>query len=106
MDEILHRLGLKYEDLTFAEKDTLQTWTKSLEQKKLTIEIIKEYVSGMRFAVERELTQIGHNSKQDIFLKARLRNYILLEGFLESPEKARKALDQAVAGLVSNVKAK
>ena len=106
MDEILHKIGLKYEDLTAVERDTLQTWNKSLEQRKLSVESIKEYVSSMRFAVERELTQVGHESKQDIFLKARLRNYILLEGFLESPEKARKALDQAVAGLVSNIKEK
>lgn len=106
MDEILQKVGLKYEDLTTAERETLQSWTKSLEQKKLTLDSVKEYISGMRVSVERDLTQVGHEHKQDIFLKARLRNYILLEAFLESPEKARKALDNAVAGLVSNVKEK
>ena len=37
-----------------------------------------------------------------MYLKARLRNYILLEAFLETPEKAQEALDRSVAGLVSS----
>ena len=95
---------MKYDDLTQAERETLITWTRSLKQKQLTVASIKEHLQGMRFAVERELTEVGHNSKQDIFLKARLRNYMLLEAFLDSPEKAEIALEQALAGLVSNKK--
>lgn len=43
-----------------------------------------------------------YHDKKIVGLHARLKNYMLLEAFLDTPEKARKALDQAVAGLVSN----
>lgn len=101
MDEILERVGLKYSDLNQAERETLTSWSKALQQKQLTVSGIKEYIEAMRFSVEKDLTNVGHNSKEDIFLKARLRNYMLLLSFLESPEKAKEAIDRAVAGLVS-----
>lgn len=103
MDEILEKLGLKYEDLTAAEREELNSWMSSLEQSQLTIEKIREFIAGMRDSVEQELTKTGHDSKQDIFLKARLRNYMLLEAFLSTPEKAQKALDRAIAG-IANIK--
>lgn len=101
IDEILEKLGLKYEDLTSAEKETLFQWTDVLNRNKLTLEGVKTYITSMRDAVEQDLTKTGHNSKEDIFLKARLRNYMLLEAFLSTPEKARQALDRAIAGMVS-----
>lgn len=102
MDQILERLGLKYEDLTSSEKETLNGWLDNLEKSKVTIDTIKAHVSAMREAVERELTKTDHNSKQDIFLKARLRNYLLLEAFLTNPEKAKEAIDRALAGMVND----
>lgn len=103
-DEILQRVGLKYEDLQKEERETLNTWVKSLQQNALSTEKVKEYIAAMRDAVEQELTETTHNTKQDIFLKARLRNYMLLEAFLSTPAKAKQALDNALAGLVGNVK--
>lgn len=58
----------------------------------------------MKYSVEDKLTKTTHNSKQDIFLKARLRNYILIEAFLTGPDKAREQLDRAIAGFASRVK--
>lgn len=104
MDEILQKVGLKYDDLSKAERETLFSWSSSLKQKQLTVNTIKEHIQAMKFQVEKELADVGHNSKQDIFLKARLRNYMLLEAFLDSPEKAEQAIERALAGLVSNKK--
>jgi hypothetical protein len=101
VDDILQRVNLKYEDLTTAEKDTLHSWMDALTKSKVTLEMVKTHIEAMRDSVETELTQVGHNSKQDIFLKARLRNYMLLQAFLHSPEKAQQALDRALAGLVN-----
>lgn len=100
IDKILQKYGLTYDDLTTAEKATLDTWVKALQQKQITVSVVKKHIHEMKESVERELTQIGHESKQDIFLKARLRNYMLLEAFLATPEKAREALDRALAGIV------
>jgi hypothetical protein len=103
-DEILQRVGLKFEDLKKEERETLNTWVQSLQQNSLSMERVKDYIAAMRDAVEQELTETTHNTKQDIFLKARLRNYLLLEAFLSTPAKAKQALDNALAGLVGNVK--
>ena len=71
-----------------------------LKKSVVTVESIKTYIKTMRDAVETELAVTGLNSKQDTFLKARLRNYMLLEAFLSTPERAKKALEQAMTGLV------
>lgn len=101
VDDILERLNLKYEDLKPAERETLQTWLVSLDNAQLSIDKIKDHIISMRVSVEQELTKVGHESKQDIYLKARLRNYILLEAFLTSPEKARAQIEQALSGIKS-----
>jgi hypothetical protein len=102
IDEILERLGLKYEDLNSAEKETLHNWLEQLSSKKLTIDNVKLNIRQMIFGVEQELTKTDHNTKQDLFLKARLRNYIILEAFLESSEKAKKALEMQLERLGKN----
>ena len=101
IDNILEKVGLKFEDLTSAERETLSTWQNSLENNKLTVDGIRGHIASMRDAVEQELTKAVHNSKQDLLLKARLRNYMLLESFLSTPERAKLALDRAIAGLVT-----
>ena len=99
-DKILERLNLRYEDLTREERNTLNSWMQILEKKRITTEDVKKYISTMKESVENELTKTDINSKQDIFLKARLRNYILLDAFLYSPERAKDALERMVEGIV------
>jgi len=99
-EEILKKLGLKYDELTTQERETLSSWMTALEQSKLNIDGIKAYIASMRDAVEQELTETKHNTNHDLFLKARLRNYMLLEAFLSTPEKAKQAMEKAMAGIV------
>jgi len=103
MDELLEKFGLKYDDLSLEERETLNVWTDAIQKGAVSVDKIKQYLSAMRDGVEQELCKTGHNSKQDIFLKARLRNYMLLEAFLSTPERAKEQLERAVAGLVSKV---
>ena len=100
LDEVLEKFGLKYEDLTIAEKDTLFSWQEALTKNQLTLEGVRTYIGSMRDGVEQELTKVGFGSKEDTFLKARLRNYMLLEAFLTSPEKAKQAIERALSGIV------
>jgi len=100
MDKVLEKFGLKYDDLSSAERDTLHSWMQAIQQQNLTIEKVKEYLGSMKETVEIELTKVGHNSKQDLLLKARLRNYMLLDAFLSSPEKAQRALERALQGMI------
>jgi len=99
MDALLEKFNLKYEDLNSIERDTLNTMMESLRKNELTVAKIRDYISMMREAVEQDLTKVGFEYKQDIYLKARLRNYMLLEAFLTSPDKAQKAIETALAGI-------
>lgn len=99
IDEILTKFNLKYSDLLPDERETLNTWLSALSQNALSVERIREYISSMKITVENELTRVGHENKQDILLKARLRNYMLLEGFLTTPEKAREQIERALQGI-------
>ncbi len=104
MDEVLVKMGLKYEDLTTMERETLNGWYTSLQKNELTVAGIKGYLSSMRETVEQELEKFDNAKEYDIFLKARLKNYRLLEGFLTTPERAREALERSISSLVSNKK--
>lgn len=98
IDELLKRYNLKYEELTPEERETFHSWLNAINQSAISIEKIREYVASMKASVENELTKVGHNNKQDLLLKARLRNYLLLEAFLSTPDKAKAQLEQALAG--------
>lgn len=100
IDTLLQKAGLKYEDLNSAERETLGVWMDSLNKSKVTLGTVRDYITKMKEAVERELTGTEHNSKQDLLLKARLRNYMLLDAFLISPEKAKEAIESAISGMI------
>lgn len=99
IDQILEQAGLKYEDLNQEEKKTLQGWLKVLSQNELTIDLVRNYIVKMKASVETDITTTSNNNKQDIFLKARLKNYLLLEAFLNSPIEAKKALEASITGI-------
>jgi len=114
IDDILKRYNLKYEDLTPDERGTLHAWLRVLGEGKVTLERVKAYVTSMRDAVEKELTEypeetiikiwfikirIGKNRDKELILKARLRNYMLLEAFLSTPEKAKATLERTMAAI-------
>lgn len=100
MDKLLEKYNLKYEDLNPSEKETLNVWMDALQKGQLSIEKIKEYINSMKEAVESELSKCDLGSKQDLFLKARLRNYILFSAFLSTPEKAKEQIENAISGMV------
>lgn len=104
IDEILTKFNLKYSDLSRDEVEVLHNWLSALQENSLTVDKIRDYLQSMKGYVEDELTRVGHESKQDVLLKARLRNYMLLEAFLTSPDKARKQMENALAGMVSRIK--
>ncbi len=98
IEELLKKYGLKYEELTAEERTTFHTMLDAIEGKSLTIEKIKDFIISMKYSVEQELVKTKNDTKQDFFLKARLKNYMLLEAFLTSPEKAKKALELSLSG--------
>ena len=112
-DDILSKIGVKYEDLTTAERGTLNQWMQALQSNQLTVEMVKSFVGNLRDTIENNLIQEPEfnyilffkvpNRKQ-ILLKARLKNIMLFDAFLSTPEKAKRALKQQIAGMVSDRK--
>ena len=100
--ELLENRGIKYETLTTAEKDTLQQWTTSLASKELTLQDIKDHIRALIEAVERELANYNLDKTQDLFLKARLKNYLMISDFLTGPDKAKKYIEQTLENLKPN----
>ena len=108
MDDILKKFGVKFEDLNTVERDTLLGWVEAMNQNKLTLSTVKEYISRMKDSVAEQLADepefervliFSFPNRKQILLKARLRNYILFESLLESPERAKKAVEKAVANI-------
>jgi uncharacterized coiled-coil protein SlyX len=108
MQSLLDKFNVDYEDLNAAEKETLDQWQKALAQKQLTLESVKDYLRSLIEAVEKELADVKESTsfwsymfqhKKDTFLKARLKNYLMLYDFLSAPEKARKYIEQSIQNI-------
>lgn len=105
---IEEKFGLKIETLNALEKETYFKMLDTVQKAQMTPEKLKEYISTMREAVERELINepelnyifiFPFPNRKQILLKARLQNYVLLEGFLNSPQKAKEQLENMVSNI-------
>jgi hypothetical protein len=106
MPNLLDNFGIEYDQLNPAEKETLQEWQKALEKNQITLKDVKGYVSNLIEAVQKELADIREATsfwtylfgwKKDFYIKARLKNYLMLHDFLTGPEKARKYIEQSLS---------
>ena len=96
-EQILENLGIKdYDQLTPDEQSTYRSWLEKVEKSKITLDDVKRGVSAMREVVEMELVK-EERSPKDRFLKARLKNLILIESILSRPDRARVALESYVS---------
>lgn len=102
LESILKRINpdLEYEDLTEDERSTLLTMSESLQKGELTVSSFRDFISQMKYSVENELTKPDLDKNQDIYLKARLRNLMLIEAFLIAPEKVKEQVEKAINSMV------
>lgn len=109
IDEILEKVGVKYEDLNAIERKTFNEMVEKVSKTEINNETLKSYISTMKDSVEKDLSEepeyvrvwlFAFRNDKNILLKARLRNYMLLEAFLDTPKKAKEALDRAISGMI------
>ena len=103
VDEILHLFGIKdYDELTGPERDTYHKWLNTIATSAITPDDMRRHIQSMRLAVETELIDTDEFiyflwfkriNRKHVLLKARLKNYLLLETFLNRPERAKEMLD-------------
>ena len=105
----LEEKGIDIATLNPAEKETYFKMLETVQKSQLTPQKLRDYVIYMREAVERELVKEPEfnfififkvPNRNQIMLKARLFNYLLLEALLVSPEKAKAQLDEMIDNLV------
>lgn len=99
-EKFLEDEGIKYEDLNAVEKETFNQ--KAFDIKNITIADLKAHITDMKNAVALQLcdlTDTDEEVEKDLILKARLKNYILLEAFLTTPDRAEKALRDSLKNI-------
>jgi hypothetical protein len=110
LDELLEKRGLKFEDLQGEEKQQYISWLNVLEERPLSADDIKTHVRVMREAVENELVDteefVTHwfakiPNRKHVLLKARLKNYLLIESMLQARENSKKQLEKQLQNLVN-----
>lgn len=93
LDNLVDQLG-GYDELSADERATYRDHLKIMESKPVTVDATKVFVRKMITLLERGLVDTKENSRESKNLKARLKNFLVLEAFLFSPEKAKEALEQ------------
>jgi hypothetical protein len=119
VDEVLERINegrkargekiIAFDSLSTQEREDVFKIAKASEAKELTVSDVKAHIISMRKFVETKLTEEKMEKfsfwsflfgwKQDYYLKARLRNYMLLEELLLSPETIRKHAEQQLGSI-------
>lgn len=95
IQDILASAGVKdFDELTSIEKETYFKMLEVAESGKITLEDFQKNIKRMRESVEFILAVEDLNPAKDLFLKARLKCYILMESFFEKPERASEILEQ------------
>lgn len=111
-DEIEEKLGLKIDSLNTVEKETYFSMLTAVQKSAMSPEKMRDYIISMRIAVEQEIVKEPAFKRIFIFkvenlklvkLQARLQNYLLLESFLVSPERAKRQLEEMVEGLAKKI---
>jgi hypothetical protein len=113
LDELMRSLGLKFENLKPHEQEEYISMLNILEQRALTVDDFRSHIKKMREAVELELVDTDEFvyifffrfvNRKHVGLKARLKNYVLLEAYFESHEQAKKALEKQLETRISNLR--
>lgn len=104
-DILLEKKNLTYEDLDNEEKELYNQLTEAARKSVVTVTSVKQSIVKMRETVELALVDEPEfnyvfffkipNRKQ-IYLKARLKNLLLIEAILIAPERVEEMIEQTL----------
>lgn len=102
LQEILEAAGIKdFDELRDFERETYFKMLEVAQSGNITLDDVKKSVKRMREGIEFALATEDLSKSKDLYLKARLKNYILLESVFERPERAKEVLEQYKKGIKS-----
>lgn len=94
INEILTKLGLKYEDLKDEERKIYDAWTAILNKSDVTIEDLKRILPSEIEKARAEHEKYENSEKAELFWKAYVRILSLLTSIISTPAKEREALKE------------
>ena len=94
---------LDIEKLNYQERISYQNIIEQYKVKQLSVEDIREHITKLLFAGVRELAEVGLDDKKDLYLKARVKNYLVLLDILTVPEQIEKQLSEVVKKLEKRI---
>lgn len=100
LNKTLERLGVKdIRDLTPSEKATYEQF-EELMKREVTIDDLKKMLPILRAQLDDRLLNEENSTKQDLHLKARIRNLRDIIAFITAPERNKKALEANLKSLI------
>ena len=95
LTSVLKKLGKQYDTLSPVAKKVYDRWEEVLNSGPVTIEKLKVFLEGEKEALIKDLASSNYelDSKEDMFLKARLNDCLIILALMESPEKAASMLE-------------
>ena len=111
LDDILEKRGLSYDKLTPDEKETYLQMSNALQTGDLTLQRVKEAIASMKESVENELIDEPEyiqvfifkvRNLRNLYLKSRLKNYILIDALLTSPERTQRAIERQLGAMIDS----
>lgn len=92
-DQFLNKLGLTYEKLSPDEKETYLKMLEVSDAKPIEPSDLVSFLNDLITGIQNNLFDSKEGSIESITLKARLKNAIVLQSFLLSPQKAKEKLE-------------
>lgn len=99
-DKVMSKKGLEYEKLTPEERKFYQKANKDIQS--VTFEEVKDNLEEIVVNLQLQLCDTPDTSEhqdENKYLKARIKNYLLLIAFIVAPEKLAKSIEQSIEEL-------
>jgi hypothetical protein len=103
-EQILEEAGLKYEELNPEEKETYKS--KIIQIRDLGVSDISDVMTQLRYAVETQLVDTPDDDEHrdlNCKLKARLKNYMVLEMFILDPKIRRDKMVEQLKNVKKSI---
>jgi hypothetical protein len=109
--QLLDKFNLKLDDLTEAERKTYFEWIDKLSKQQITLEDVKTFIPRLIADINEELSGLSEpkhfwhlmfQRRRDVYLKARLKNLLMIQDFLTAPEKAQKWVENQLSSIKPN----